>query len=123
MISDIAYSLVSVVSYMDWEHGFGAWIRCTSMAIAKGKQETVYHEECIYTAVCTAIALQSIHLFQSLLQKHCIFSPTHPCLYIHIATLSLQVISNRNGSLLSAVAMGLNIPLQGSLFGLPMAMR
>ena len=27
------------------------------------------------------------------------------------------------GSLLSTVAMGLNIPLQGSLFGLPMAMR
>ena len=33
------------------------------------------HEECIYTARYTAIALQSIHLFQS----HCIlYLPTHP---------------------------------------------
>ena len=46
-------------------------------------QETVSHEECIYMAVCSAMVLQSIHLFQS----HCIvFSPTHPCLYIYIAT-------------------------------------
>ena len=41
----------------------------------------VYHEECTYTACCTAIALQSIHLFQS----HCIlFSLTHPLpVYTH----------------------------------------
>ena len=58
------------------------------MAIAKEKQETVYHEECIYTTVCTAIALQSIHLFQVLLQKHCIFSPTHPYLYIYSYVLT-----------------------------------
>ena len=32
--------------------------------MAKEKQETVYHEECIITAFCTAIALQSIHLFK-----------------------------------------------------------
>ena len=67
-------------------HGLGAWIRCTGMA------EIVYHKECINTAICTAIALQSIHLFQSLLQKHCIviFSPTHPYLYIFSYVL-LQV--------------------------------
>ena len=59
------------------------------MAIAKEKEETESHEECINTAICTAIALQSIRLFQSLL---------------------------------SAVAMGLNIP-SGSLLGLPMAMK
>ena len=80
-VSDLGYRifavLISVVSCIDVEHGFGAGIQCTSMAIAKEKQETVYHEECIYTAVYTAIALQSIHLFQKLLQKHCIFSPTH----------------------------------------------
>ena len=29
---------------MDSVHGFGAWIRCTNMAIAEEKQETVYHE-------------------------------------------------------------------------------
>ena len=88
-------------------------------AIAKEKEETESHEECINTAVCSAIALQSIRLFQSLLQKHCILF-AHPPLpvYIYIVTFSLQVISNRYGSLLSAVAMGLNIPLQGSLFGL-----
>ena len=60
---------------------------------------------------CPAFTLQSIRLLQSLL--HCIcklFSPTHPCLYINRSTLSLQVYTNRYGSLLSAVAMGLNIP-------------
>ena len=51
--------------------------------MAQEKEETVHYEECINTAVRTAIALQSIHLFQSLLQQHCIFSPTHPCLYIY----------------------------------------
>ena len=44
------------------------------MAIAE-IGETVYHKECIYTACCTAIALQSIRLFQS----HCtLFRPAHP---------------------------------------------
>ena len=33
------------------------------------KEETGYHEECLYTAACTAIALQSIRLFQSLLHS------------------------------------------------------
>ena len=54
-------------------------------------QETVSQEECIYTAVSTAIALQSIHLFQS----HCInFSPAHTCLYIysHVLTPGLYQI-------------------------------
>ena len=54
---------------------FRAWIWCNGhVAIANEKEETVSFQECIYTAVCTAIALQSIHLFQSLLQQHCIFS-------------------------------------------------
>ena len=65
-------------------HRFGKWQE-------KEKQETVYQEDCIYTAVRTAIALQSIYLFQNLLQQHCIlFSPTHPFLYVYIATFSLQ---------------------------------
>ena len=103
-------------------HGFEAWIRCTNMAIAKEKQKIVYYEKYIYTPFCTAIALQSIHSFQSLLQKHCVCSPTHPCLYIYVGFHS-RSLSNRYGSLFSAVAMSLNIPLQGSLFGLPMVMR
>ena len=53
------------------------------MAIANEKEETVSFQECIYTAIYTAIALQSIYLFQSLLQQHYIFSPTHPYLYIY----------------------------------------
>ena len=69
-------------------HGFGAMATWP----LREKEETGYHEECIYTAVCTAIALQSIRLFQSLLQKHCIlFSPTHPCLYIYIFSLQVYI--------------------------------
>ena len=30
--------------------GLRAWIRCTGMAIAKEKQETVSHEDCMNTA-------------------------------------------------------------------------
>ena len=77
-------------------------------------QEIVSQEGYIYMAFCTAIALQSIRLFQS----HCVVfrPPTPACIYIRFYSRS---ISNRYGSLLSAVAMGLNIPLQGSLFGLP----
>ena len=70
-VSDFGYRIfVSVVSCMVLEHGFGTWIQCTGMAIAKEKRETAYQEDCIYTPFCTAIALQSIRLFQSLLQKH-----------------------------------------------------
>ena len=60
VISDIAYSHYSFRWFHAW--GFGAWIRCIGMvmAMAKEKQETVYQEECINTAVCTAIALQFI---------------------------------------------------------------
>ena len=49
------------------------------------KQETVYHEECMNTAICTAIALQPIHLFQSLLRKYCILfrPPTPACIFIY----------------------------------------
>ena len=72
---------------MDSVHGLGTGLDSHAWPWQwqeKEKQETVYHEECINTPICTAIALQSIHLFQSLLQKHCIlFSPTHPCLYIY----------------------------------------
>ena len=56
------------------------------------KRETVSQWECIYTAFCTAIAPQSIHLFQSLLQSHCIFFvllnnyPLRGLLYTSLAT-------------------------------------
>ena len=63
-------------------HGFGAreWP-------LREKEETVCHEECIYAAFCTAIALQSIRLFQSLLQSHCsLFRPLTPtCIYKYIS--------------------------------------
>ena len=75
-ISEFVYRIialfVSVVSGMDSVHGLSArgwpW---------QEKKETMHEDECIYTSSCTAIALQSIHLFQSLLQNHCHFSPAH----------------------------------------------
>ena len=78
---------VSVVSDMGSKHhdfmdlhGFGA--------PAWSWREIVYHEECIYTASCTAIALHSIHLFQT----HCIlFSLTHPGLYSYGFTPGLHI--------------------------------
>ena len=49
----------------------------------KEKQETVYHEECINTAVCSAIALQSIHIIQSPSEAlHSFFA--HPPLTVYI---------------------------------------
>ena len=69
-------------------HGFDAWTRCTGMLIAREKQETVCHEECMYTASCTAIALQSIHLSESPSEALHFFA--HPPLPVHIFLL-LQV--------------------------------
>ena len=64
----------------------------------KEKQETVYQKECIYTAVCTAIALQSIHLFQSLLQQHCILFSCHQTIIqivvILHTSLAIHIIIN-----------------------------
>ena len=59
------------------------------MAMVKEKHETVYHEECINAAICTPIALHSIHLFQSPLESlRLLFRPPTPaCIYI----FSLQV--------------------------------
>ena len=74
-VSDIAYRMTrfGVVSV----HGFGAraWLW----------SETVYRKECIYTAFCTAMALQSIPLFQSLLHCIAVFfcPPTPACIYIY----------------------------------------
>ena len=110
---------------MDWDHRFGAGIRCTGMAIAKEKQGTVSYEECINPAFLH----YNCSSFDSFLSEspsealHCIFSPIHPCLYIYIATFHSRSISNRYGSVLSAVAMSRNIPLQGSLFGLRIEIR
>ena len=53
------------------------------MAIAKEKEETGPHEECINTAICTAIALQSIRLFQSLLYYNC----SHCSLFSYYRTI------------------------------------
>ena len=71
----------------------------------------MYHEECRNAAFCTAIALQSMKLFQSLLQSHCIFfrPPTSARIYIYLRFHS-RSISNDMGLFFSAVAMGLNIP-------------
>ena len=53
-----------------FRHGHGPW----------SWMERQFYEERIYTALWPAIALQSIHLFQS----YCIFfgRPTHSCIYI-----------------------------------------
>ena len=48
------------------------------------------------------------------------FRPSTPAC-IQIAEFHSRSISNIYGSLLSAVALSLNIPLQGLLFGLPLA--
>ena len=105
-ISDFACRIIAlldpVVSCMDSKdvvHGLGAQ--------ARPWWETVYLEECIYTAFCTAIALHSIHLFQS----HCtVFSPTHP--YLYILRSHSRSIPNRYGSLRSVVVLGQNMHLQ-----------
>ena len=70
-VSDFVYRIfalfVLVVSGIDSVHGFGAWIRCIGMAMAIEKREIIYYKKYIDTTFWTAIALQSIHLFQSLL--------------------------------------------------------
>ena len=90
------------------------------MAIAKEKQETVSQEECIYTIFlhcnCSSVDLSlsespSLHM-QSFF--------AHPPLPVYI--YYWRSISNRYGSLLSAVAMGLDTT-PGVTVGLPMAMR
>ena len=62
--SDIAYRIprFAVVSV----HGFGAWIQCTGMAITRRSRRQCPMKSAEILLSCTAIALQSIHLFQSL---------------------------------------------------------
>ena len=49
------------------------------------RPEIVSQEEYVHTAVYTAVALQSIHLFQSLVQKYCFLRlPTPVCIYSYI---------------------------------------
>ena len=71
--------------------------------MAKEKRETVYHKEHIYTAFCTAIALQSIHLL------HCIAIFFHQPTLAYIYTTPGRYRIDR--SLLKAVAVGLDLPL------------
>ena len=71
---------------MDLEHGFGAQVWPL-----REKEETVYHGECIDTAVCTAIALQSIHLFQSPSESLQSFF-THPPLPIYVYICSYVLL-------------------------------
>ena len=86
-------------SSMDSVHGFGpqAW---PWQWQEKEKQETVYHEECINTPICTAIALQSIHLvrvsFKSIVFLFRLRTPA--CTYISSYSRS---ISNRYRALLA----------------------
>ena len=93
---------------------------------SKEKQETMSHEEWINTAFfnCNCSSVES-----SLPKSpplHCsdysLFSLTHRCLYIYLH-YNFRSVLNRYGSLLSAVVMGLNIPLQGSRFGLSIPIR
>ena len=58
----------------------------------------MYHDECMNSAFGTAIALRSIHLFQS----HGIGSlPTYPCLYIYSYVLTLGLYRVDMGSFLA----------------------
>ena len=87
-VSDFGYRifvlLISVISYMDSVQGFGAQVWPWQWQ-GKEKQETLYYKECINTAICTLIALQSNNLFQSLLEQHCFFGPPTPaCLPVYI---------------------------------------
>ena len=71
-------------------HVFQTWIPNTIVqgfgAQAWPWRETVYHEDCIYTAFCTVIALYSMYLYQT----HYIVFLAHPPLPIY-TTISLQV--------------------------------
>ena len=90
VISYIAYRIIRVSVGLGkggtlFRHSHGAW-----------PWREVGYEASIYTAYCTAIALQSIHLFLS----HCIlFSPVHP---LPVYTCYSRSISDRYGSFISA---------------------
>ena len=65
MNSYIAYRIIRV-SDMGWRHGSkNTMVSCMGGLVFRHGcgGETVYHEMCIYDASCTAVALQSIHLF------------------------------------------------------------
>ena len=78
-------------SYSAYRMLFQAWIRvsvvsCMDMGVQawpwREIGEIVYHEECIYTARCTAIALQSIRLFRlSFRALHSFFVNTKGIVY------------------------------------------
>ena len=113
-VSDFVYRISHYSCFGGFRHGFETMVCFMHDQATWPWRETVHNEECIYTAPRTAIALQSIHLFQS----HCIFfrPPTVP---VYIATSHSRSISNRYGSFLSAGAMGLNMPLQASVWPTP----
>ena len=58
--------------------------------MAKEKRETVYHEECMNTAICTAIALHSIHLRSPLESLRLLFRPPTP-VFIYIFSLQVDI--------------------------------
>ena len=94
---------------MDSIYGFSIYIRCTGMAIKKRRRRQ-------YTRISTFILLLVLQLlfsrfisFKVSFRSITFFRPpTTTYIYIFIYSRS---ISNRYGSLLSALAMGLNIPL------------
>ena len=106
-------------------HGSGAWIRFLdsvhryshSEREARDSVPRGVHTYCPLHCSCSSVDSSLAASPSESLQI--VSSPTHPCLYIYYS----RSMSNTYGSLLSSVAMGLNIPLQGSLFGLPKAMR
>ena len=84
-------------------HGFGAWIRCTGMAMAKEKKETEAHEECINTAFlhCNCSPVDSSLSESPPLHLHSFFRPpTHGNFEwpTTVAVNSLCIACNLHGS-------------------------
>ena len=87
-------------------------MQCTGTAIPKKKEEIVYYEECMNTALlhcsCSSVDFSLLVSFRS----NILYIFVHLPLAMYIATFYSRSISIWYGSLLRAVAMGLNIPLQ-----------
>ena len=81
-------SHIRIAYFGGFIHGFGTWIRCSSMAMAIAKKRRS-RRQCTMRSTYTLLfalpfALQSIHLFESLLQyQYILVTAAHTCLYIY----------------------------------------
>ena len=79
--------------------------------MAKEKYYIGSYEECINTTFLHCKLCSRFVSFRVSFRVIASFSPTQPYLSIYFSSLHSRSTSNRYGNLLSAVAMGLNIPL------------